>query len=153
MGLDMYAYALKKQHIDGQTVNLDNITGIKHLGNHCYERIPNEDDYGHDDDFSRWLGHSTQEWYFRKQNALHGYFEDYWLQNVDDETINCNYILINDLLDDLEQKVKEKALTPTAGFFYGSTDPDSIDWDTISAFVAKAQALKKDHFILYSCWY
>ena len=73
--------------------------------------------------------------YWRKANAIHGWF----VRNVQDGQDDCSayLVLIEDLqtLRDLCVKVLEEktpeALPPTKGFFFGSTDVDEYYWDDL----------------------
>lgn len=96
--------------------------------------------------------------YWRKHNALHGWFEArYRKENPDfDQDFNCvDMPLTEELLTDLETDIKAKALTPTSGFFFGNTNYDpsedaQYDLDAIQN--ARARLAEGEEVFYYSWW-
>lgn len=89
--------------------------------------------------------------YWRKENALQGWFE----RNFDLE--NCGKVeLTSEVIDSLLIDLKNRALEPTSGFFYGSLDPlddewyDQMykEWEDI-----KKQVENSNLTFYYTCWY
>lgn len=76
-----------------------------------------------------------QAGYWRKANAIHGWF----VRNVQDGTDDCqeSYVSYEKLLElrnlcELVIKTKStELLPPTSGFFFGSTDIDESYWDDL----------------------
>jgi len=72
-----------------------------------FEEIPNKGDYEIN--------------YWRKFNNLHGFFEDLGCEN-------CRFFQVTeDMLDQLFDKLKNKQLHPTTGFFYGQQNEITED--------------------------
>lgn len=135
MGLDMYFYAtnaeLQNDVID--TVALDS--------NH-FDGLYN-------------TGEAGDLYYMRKENAVHGFIADDYLENGGcNRDFNSVYYDVTHLIEPLKQACKNKKLEPRAGFFFGSTDPEDIDYDDIMQFLAKAeQEAKQGNRIIYTAWY
>lgn len=105
--------------------------------------------------------------YWRKHNALHGWMENLWIQkgcpgpDIDDGfgSFNCIPLeLTTEDLDALEKAINNAALTPTTGFFFGSTDYSDTDlaWhkDDDFEFIAKArQLLNRGFSVNYNSWW
>lgn len=89
--------------------------------------------------------------YWRKENALQGWFEDKCgLENLGKVILTPE--VINTLLDDL----KNKRLKPTPGFFYGSLD--SLDNEWYDQMYKEWEDIKKqvensNLTFYYTCWY
>ena len=74
--------------------------------------------------------------YWRKFNALHGWFVD----NVQIGIDNCDaYELTHDHLDDLNAVLNEvirtknpSLLAPRSGFFFGSSEADEYYWEKVN---------------------
>lgn len=134
MGLDMYAYRMNGKLADykmnGYTLPTDAIND--HL-----ELIA----------------------YWRKHNALHGFFLDKWLAddagNVNPDDFNCLYFPVTlVMLDELEARVKSGALTQREGFFWGSYDISEECRDDDLKFIEDARAaIRAGDVVLYSCWW
>ena len=79
--------------------------------------------------------------YWRKANAIHGWFVD----NVQDGTDDCkSYYVSRGKLEELrdlcrqiyelkDAKRAESELPPCAGFFFGNTDIDQYYWDDLKS--------------------
>ena len=90
--------------------------------------------------------------YWRKQNALQGWFEKNY--NIE----NCGEVIlteevVNKLLVDLENQILE----PTEGFFYGSDKPLSDEWfkDMHKEWSDILSQIKMNpgYEYYYTCWY
>lgn len=96
--------------------------------------------------------------YWRKHNALHHWFDQLYREKHGESApeFNCEnvYLTTNDL-DRLEADIKEARLTPTSGFFFGSTDYDpSEEMEADLAAVAKARAeIAAGHPVFYTSWW
>lgn len=96
--------------------------------------------------------------YWRKHNALHGFFLDKWLaddpQNQAEE-FNCLYFKVTlDMLDELEARVKTSSLTQREGFFWGTYDLSAEYREDDLKFIEEArQILLAGDAVLYSCWW
>lgn len=136
MGLDMYAFKTRKDNITLRT----------------------------DEDNNRAIGYVNSDEivelkYWRKFNALHAFFENYWREKLgNDGEFNCVLVEVNeDVLQLLEQAVKDKELVPVTGFFFGSQEPlDEDDYEDVSDFIAKVRKVHKeepDYTVLYDSWW
>ena len=73
--------------------------------------------------------------YWRKANAIHGWFVD----QVQDEVDDCGAYdvsieqlrALRDVCANVLETRDSSALPPTAGFFFGSTDVDESYWDDL----------------------
>ena len=94
--------------------------------------------------------------YWRKHNALHKWMEDKFYEKGGEGEFNCvSLVLTNEDLDELESDIKENNLTPTKGFFFGSTDYDpSYNADEDLDFISKAREHLKDGMVvMYDSWW
>lgn len=77
--------------------------------------------------------------YWRKFNALHGWFVEHIQNGVDDcGSYEISKEQLVDLLEVLEEAYILKdafMLPPTSGFFFGSTDVDEWYWERVSTSV------------------
>jgi len=82
--------------------------------------------------------------YWRKANAIHGWF----VENCQDGNDNCQEAYVErSSLEELQKLCEEavaqknsKALPPTQGFFFGSSDADEYYWEDLKK---TAEELKK----------
>ena len=136
MGLDMYAHKTHKDNI---------ASGTDEDGAKIVEII----------DRSK----CVEIGYWRKFNALHGFFENYWIEELgNDGEFNCVALEVDeDVLRLLEQAVKGKSLVPVSGFFFGSQAPlDEDDYEAVSNFVEQVKTIHKtepDYVVLYDSWW
>ena len=136
MGLDMYLYA--KKHISNfdfvpsdrkQNAEIKNVLGFL------------------EDDFES-VTVSLQVAYWRKANYIHKWFVD----NVQEGIDNCGeYWVSNEKMQELYDtcvralETKDATiLSPTDGFFFGSTDIDQWYWDDIESTKEKIKSLLED---------
>lgn len=128
MGLDMYAYAVKKtpdlKDVDQNLADCEVING--------------------------------ELYYWRKHHDLHGWMEDlYREKNGKAELFNCVSVRLyqGDLLN-LQLAIANKELPETTGFFFGNYPPDE-DTDVLDlGFIAKALAeIKKGNAVYYTSWW
>lgn len=99
---------------------------------------------------------------WRKHNALHGWMTDLAIKRgrvTDPYDFNCCQLpLTSEDLDVLETAIRHYGLTPTEGFFFGSTSYSQDDWnwhqeDDLDA-VAKARAAINDGYtVFYDSWW
>lgn len=136
MGLDMYAFKTHKDNV---------ASGTDEDGAKIVEIIDSDE--------------CVELKYWRKFNALHGFFENYWREVLgNDGEFNCVPVEIDeDVLQLLEQAVKDKALVPVTGFFFGSQEAlDEDDYEDVSDFIAKVREVHKkepDYIVLYDSWW
>lgn len=133
MGLDMYAFTVSAK------VAGDNVVDLKR-----------NDDYGNA------LFESTELYYWRKFNALHGWMEDlYREKGGTGKDFNCNTVRLNEVdLRRLEQDVFNNELKPRNGFFFGSQEIYPEDLESVTDFIAKArQALADGKAVFYDSWW
>ena len=94
--------------------------------------------------------------YWRKHNALHGWFEDLYRSKGGEDEFNCVHVDITlEDLDELEKGMQENSLIPSGGFFFGSTDYDVNEYkEEDTAFIDKGrELLSKGMKISYSSWW
>ena len=144
MGLDMYAYAKKtvKPHPTdtGAIITGETITDDK--GNEDFVYFDNESPV----DIAYW----------RKFNALHGWMEQLYISKGGNQEFNCiDMQLTRDDLQKLKQACKDKTLTPTEGFFFGSQAPVTDDaYNEVLEFISDAvEAIKDGYVVYYSSWW
>jgi len=127
MGLDMYAYKVRKGQITEQVdFNLKVEDGDSHEQIH----------------------------YWRKHPNLHGWMENlYHRKGGQEETFNCvNVQLTLEDLKALEKVVKREALPPTQGFFFGQSSPEDKKDDL--QFIMEARRAIDDGFdVYYTSWW
>ena len=97
---------------------------------------------------------TTELFYWRKFNALHGWMEDLYRTKGGIKTIfNCTTVrLTSEDLDRLEREAN--SLQPVAGFFFGEQTIYPEDLESIADFIAKArEALDYDKAVFYDSWW
>ena len=105
-------------------------------------------------DFS--VSDSTELYYWRKFNALHGWMEDlYYSKGGKSDEFNCDNVRIDlDDLDDLEEVLKKGLLRPVDGFFFGSQTVEAYQIESASEFIGKARAaIAEGLTVYYSSWW
>lgn len=84
-----------------------------------------------------------QEAYWRKFNALHGWFVNNAQNGVDDcEYYKVDETLLNELynvLVDVQNTKNPKKLQPVGGFFFGSTEVDEWYWNDVESSIEKIE--------------
>jgi len=125
MGLDQYAYRVKKS------------------------AIVNDFRFNDDNDED-----CTRLYYWRKVPALQGFMEKLYYDKGGEDTFNCEYVrLTMDDLEKLENAVtNDKMPIHTTGFFFGKHYEEDMKW--VLDFVEKAKAVIKDgDAVYYSSWW
>lgn len=95
--------------------------------------------------------------YWRKFNHLHGWMEQLYSKKCppeEQESFNCVTLRLR--LEDLEQLEQDAPnLCPTAGFFFGSLEPlTPEDLEEIQEFIAKARAaIAAGYAVFYDSWW
>lgn len=133
MGLDMYAFTVSAK------VAGDNVVDLKR-----------NDDYGNA------LFESTELFYWRKFNALHGWMENlYRLKGGTAKSFNCNTVRLDAKdLDRLEMDTGNNKLVPVNGFFFGEQVLYPEDLESVADFIAKArEALTDGNAVYYDSWW
>ena len=96
---------------------------------------------------------SEEIWYGRKESEIHG-----WMQRqsgISAGQFNCKELpLTEDLLNRLEDDMKNEALAPTSGFFFGSGNDDIEVQATVKDFVqiSRDSLANGDKPYYYSWW-
>lgn len=126
MGLDMYAFRVKKEY------------------------AVNDFEYNSDQNPAEDLA------YWRKFNALHGWMENlYKDRGGPKEMFNCAPIRLHpEDIDQLEKDLKENKLRPMSGFFFGAQEifPEHIV--ATKKFIKDARQAFKDGFdVYYDSWW
>jgi len=133
MGLDMYAFT-----VDAKDAG-DNVVDLRM-----------NDDYGNA------LFESTEIYYWRKFNALHGWMENlYRLKKGLRVSFNCTTVrLTSEDLDRLEMDTGNNKLVPVNGFFFGDQEIYPEQLESVATFIAKArEALADGKAVYYDSWW
>jgi hypothetical protein len=113
------------------------------LDMHIVKRDKNSDSVS-DDTYDE----ASEVAYWRKFNALHGWFVEQIQHGVDDcGSYEISKEQLFDLLGVLEQAhalQDESKLPPTSGFFFGSYEVDEWYWDRVEAAVSTISGLIND---------
>ena len=100
--------------------------------------------------------------YWRKHNRLQGWFEKKWHELGNEEDFNCKDLYLDEeMLNELEDAIKNDKLPKTEGFFFGS---DSYDQEKKWVeeqkrqdlnFVKEAREIlrKGEEQVVYTCWW
>jgi hypothetical protein len=132
MGLDMYAYRVPASKVRVEDKNAEV-------------------------DFESYYGDGADEFfYWRKHPNLHGAFgELYREKNGSKDSFNYATLRLTDKdLVELEQKIKNKELPFTAGFFFGTSDDDDDAINRDLEFIREARKfVANGDFVYYdSSW-
>jgi hypothetical protein len=129
MGLDQYAYAVKRDHI----ANPDAVVDLKPTPDAKTLRLA----------------------YWRKFNALHGWMEDLYRAKGGAQEFNCATVRIDEAdLDKLERELDAGTLEPRAGFFFGPPEYTAEDVADTRRFIAMARtALAIGGVVFYDSWW
>lgn len=97
----------------------------------------------------------TEVAYWRKFNALHGFMEDLARSKGFDGEFNCVPVLLTPAdLDQLERTVKDGALRPREGFFFGAQEVAEEDVEDTISFIATARELMTEgKDVYYDSWW
>lgn len=126
MGLDMYAYRVKKEY------------------------ATNDFEFQSDQQSAEDLA------YWRKFNALHSWMKNlYENRGGPKEEFNCAPIRLHpEDLDQLEEDLKDGVLQPIAGFFFGEQTIYPEDVEATEKFIADARQAHADGFdVYYDSWW
>ena len=170
MGLDMYAYKIKKDLVEDKQVDVP-LTFIAQeaVGYTCptLEQRQNftEEDYK-EDDFKytkAWKKIEEEDlldidfWYWRKFNHLHGWMKRlYQTKGGVDEEFNCSSVRLTlEDLDQLKKDIQDNKLVPEKGFFFGGSQLHPVDIERTLEFIEKSsEVLKTDtHAVFYTSWW
>lgn len=97
---------------------------------------------------------TTELFYWRKFNALHGWMEDLYRTKGGIKTIfNCTTVrLTSEDLDRLEREAN--SLRPVAGFFFGEQVVYPEDLESVAQFIHNARhALADGKAVFYDSWW
>jgi hypothetical protein len=139
MGLDQYAYAVKKGKIEGEV-------------DFCFKEY--DDEYNlvkvnvEDEDFEEIA-------YWRKHADLQGWMRKlYDKKGGESNEFNCNKLLLTEEdLDNLEKDVRKGKLPKTTGFFFGNGNTDGYA-ETDLNFISKAREyISNGYDIVYDSWW
>jgi len=172
MGLDMYAYTLRKDLAPEQAVDVSlQSLVLRHLGGAEFtDQLEELEELSYNDPRRvEWRnkqhellkkaadeGLLNQEFaYWRKFNHLHGWMETlYYKKSGQNDSFNLSTVRLDK--EDLEQLLQEASgLVPTKGFFFGSYEPmEPSDVAEVARFVAKAlQAIEDGFVVYYDSWW
>jgi len=93
--------------------------------------------------------------YWRKHPNLHGWMEDLYRKKGGSGVFNCvNLQLTEEDLDQLEEDLKNDALSETIGFFFGQSSGDEEELNEDLAFVKEAKRLiQEGNTVYYNSWW
>jgi hypothetical protein len=132
MGLDQYAYKIKKNLVNQEI-------DIKLWDNEKGEPL-----FEYDRDF----------FYWRKHHDLQGFMESLYNSKGGENEFNCVVIKLNESdLDELEKAVKTGTLPETVGFFFGSGNTEMYKKDDLKFIRNARKAIKEGYDVLYSSWW
>lgn len=153
MGLDMYAYSIKADLVEGLG---DVDVAVYQAAAKPYMKTGSQltesgavtlavEDGVFNPDFAYW----------RKFNHLHGWMERLYQAKGGSQEFNCTSVRVeqNDLKD-LKQDLLEGRLTPTSGFFFGNEILHPEDTDSLLDFINRAnQSIEDGYAVFYSSWW
>ena len=95
----------------------------------------------------------------RKFNALEGFMRDQWASFGNEGEFNCCDLHIStEILDELKQRIKDDALDPASGFFFGSSEKD--EWykqqlkELVEVVIPEVERLMEEgKEVVYSSWW
>lgn len=171
MGLDMYAYTLKREL--AESYNYKNYVscnphkwaaravGFIYLSEDELDKLTPESRIAYYDKQREAIEQAKEEGYintdfayWRKFNHLHGWMERIYQERGGEDSFNCIAIWLDEkTIDRLE---KEKAtLKPTQGFFFGSYEElTKEDQEEIQQFIDKCrQAFADGYAVFYDSWW
>lgn len=181
MGLDMYAYKMPLEAMEGWLlVHGDpvgnetwadfnprkvarELTGFKHMTDEELSKLRQDERDWYWDRLRLADGQAYKQGlidnnyhYWRKFNALHGWMEDLWRSRMgpafNKEYFNCRTLRLS--TDDLLRLKKDKNnLTPRGGFFFGSTEIYPEDLTSLETFLDKALVDVDNNAIFYDSWW
>lgn len=131
MGLDMYAWSIDPAHLSEQDV-------VRQV------------------DVSLPRDEVTELYYWRKHHDLHGWMERlYRAKGGAAESFNCVTVRLTYAdLTRLSLDIKQWALPPTTGFFFGSNPPDDESNKQDLEFIAKAKVeIEQGKAVFYDSWW
>ena len=99
--------------------------------------------------------------YHRKFNALEGFMAHEWAEQTgyNEGAFNCEHLTITpEILDKLEQTIKDDKLDPTPGFFFGTYEKNEWYKQDLEELTDKVipkvrKLLEKGETITYSSWW
>ena len=93
---------------------------------------------------------STELWYGRKTNEIHGFFQRYFT-----DSDNCVELPLDEgMLDELMEAASNGTLAHTAGFFFGGANDQDYLRQTVADLVTNAKkALADGDYVYYMAWY
>lgn len=174
MGLDMYAYTVDQDLVEGMgEINISmgevNRRAAAKLGMNVgtqeqFDALSAQEKQAYADNVDLHMKRAEQEGlinsefaYWRKFNNLHGWMERLYNAKGGTDSFNCVVVrLMPEDLDRLENDVKGgKNLQPQAGFFFGGLkELNERDKSDILNFVAHArQAINEGKAVLYDSWW
>lgn len=96
---------------------------------------------------------SKELWYGRKENEIHGWMQEH--SGIPAEDFNCERLpLTTELLDSLEETMKNKGLQETTGFFFGRGNPvDEVNQAVAELIKVSRQAIANGKEPYYFSWW
>jgi hypothetical protein len=94
------------------------------MGLDQFMKVANKDDFVSDTEFKEDFQGGKEFWYWRKNNALHGYMQKLYVAKGGDPNpneFNCVPVVLTfEDIKKLRNSISEDKLQPTSGFFFGS---------------------------------
>ena len=165
MGLDMYAYKIRKDLIpENQEINIKPSACIaKQAGLEPLPITHTEAERQAHNKAEDLAVRQAQEtgiadlnfWYWRKFNHLHGWMHQLYVAKGGEGDFNCDTVLVTaEDFDALEKAVNEGTLVATSGFFFGGETLYPEDVESLKKFIAASrEAMEQGYAILYDSWW
>jgi len=139
MGLDQYAYKVKKGHISKP---VDFTFSVFDEDSGEWNRVIPDEDY-------------SEIAYWRKHHDLQGWMKNLYIQKGGTGSqFNCDKLLLtSEDLDRLEHDVENNLLPSTSGFFFGSDNTDYYKNPTLIFIKDALRAIEEGYDIVYDSWW
>lgn len=153
MGLDMYAYSIKADLVEGLgDVDVDVYQAVAKPYMKTGSQLTESEavtlaveDGVFNPDFAYW----------RKFNHLHGWMERLYQAKGGTQEFNCTTVRVEqDDLVALKQAMEEGTLTYQPGFFFGNEEIYPEDLEDLQGFIQRAnQAIEDGFAVFYNSWW
>lgn len=170
MGLDMYAYKIKKDLVGDKQVDVPLSRIAEEAVGYIHPTLEQEKAFTqeeHEQEVFKWkqAWKKIEEkdlldmdfWYWRKFNHLHGWMKRlYQAKGGVNEEFNCSSVRLTlEDLDQLKKDIQDNKLVPEKGFFFGGSQLHPVDIERTLEFIEKSsEVLKTDtHAVFYTSWW
>jgi hypothetical protein len=132
------------------------------MGLDQFMKVANKDDFVSDIEYKEGFQGGAEFWYWRKNNALHGYMQKLYATKGGDPNpneFNCVPVVLTfEDIKKLRNSISEDKLQPTSGFFFGSLryDDNRKEEDIAVCEMATKGYLQKENegkVLYYTSWW